>query len=183
MPKGRDAHSDPELSDLRDQLADALAELERLQAQAADAEAKGATLQERQAEAQNQLAQVRAELEQRNADFAQREQELAEARRELATAREEAESLRGWLGEAVLKYRDARLAVTPNVPPDLVSGETIEEIDQQFEAARKLVSEVRDRLQSESQASRVPIGSPPRRAPDLSALSPGEKIRLGLSRQ
>ena len=38
-------------------------------------------------------------------------------------------------------------------------------------------------LESQAQAARVPTGAPPRRPPDLSALSPGEKILYGLFRQ
>lgn len=169
MPK-----DDPELAALRDQLADAQAEIERLQAQAADAEARAATLQERLARAQAEIEALRrrigeleSQLQAGEAALAQRDQQLAD--------------LQDKLRQAGIRYREARLAASPEVPADLVTGEAIEEIDQQFEAALKLVSQVRHRLQEESQATRVPIGAPPRRAPDLSALSPAEKIRLGLA--
>lgn len=176
MPK-----EDPELLALRDQLADAQAEIERLQAQAADAEARAATAEERLDQAQTEVealkgrvSDLEGELQAGQADLAEREQRLAELG-------EEAEGLRQQLRQAALRYREARLAAHPEVPADMVSGETIEEIDQQVEAALKLVSQVKDRLQAGSQAARVPIGSPPRRAPDLSALPAAEKIRLGLS--
>jgi chromosome segregation ATPase len=89
--------------------------------------------------------------------------------------------------DAVMKYREARLAATPEVPPELVpdSGD-ISEIDRGLDAALRLVSHIRERAQQDaiesSSAARVPAGSPPRRAPDLSWLSASEKIRMGLER-
>jgi chromosome segregation ATPase len=89
--------------------------------------------------------------------------------------------------DAVMKYREARLAATPEVPPELVpdSGD-ISEIDRGMEAALRLVSQIRERAQEDaiaaSSVARVPAGSPPRRAPDLSSLSASEKIRMGLER-
>ena len=169
MPK-----EDPELLALRDQLADAQAEVERLQAQAADAEARATTAEERLAPAQAEVAALRGRVSDLEGELQARQGELAQREAEAA-------GLRQQLRQAALRYRETRLAAHPEVPADMVGGETIEEIDQQVEAALKLVSQVKDSLQAGSQAARVPIGSPPRRAPDLSALPAAEKIRLGLS--
>lgn len=103
-------------------------------------------------------------------------------RAELVEAREQLAESRAQLREAALKYREARLASVPQIPPDLVPGETVEEIDQQLEAAQQVVAQLRDKLRQETQGSRVPMGAPPRRSLDLSALSPTEKIKLGLER-
>jgi hypothetical protein len=94
----------------------------------------------------------------------------------------EVEALRGQLREAVLRYREARLAASPHVPPELVSGESIEEVDERFREAERIVSQLRRRLEEEAQSRPFPLGAPPRRPPDLSALSPLEKIRRGLRR-
>jgi chromosome segregation ATPase len=175
------AGSDPELDRLRDQLADAQAESERLQGQAADAEARAQAAEERLTDAQTELEAMRLRLGQLEEESRQRSSDLAQRDEQLAQASQETDSLRQRLRETAVLYRDARLATHPDVPADLVTADAVEEIDQQFEAALKLVSQVRDRIQSQSQAGRVPIGAPPRRAPDLSSLSPSEKIRLGLS--
>jgi len=176
MPK-----EDPELLALRDQLADAQAEIERLQGQAADAEARAASREERLAQAQAEVEALRGRVSDLEGELQARQADLADQQRRLVELGEEAEGLRQQLRQAALRYREARLTTHPEVPADMVNGEAIEEIDQQVEAALKLVSLVKDRLQAESQAVRVPIGSPPRRAPDLSALPAAEKIRLGLS--
>ena len=89
-----------------------------------------------------------------------------------------------WLTAAVVTVPGgALLASQPEVPPDLVSGETVEEVDQQLEAALRMIAQLRGHLESQAQAARVPTGAPARRAPDLSALSPAEKIVHGLSQQ
>lgn len=148
------AKVDPELSALKEQLADALAQIDSLQAAAADAEARAATQSER-------LTALRGELE---------------------TARADNERLSSNLREAALRYREARLAAAPGVPADLVTAEEIEAIDEQVAAAERLAAEMRERIEKEQrqEAPPVPAGSPVRRAPDYSGLPAAEKIKVGL---
>lgn len=148
------AKNDAESAALKDELADAMAQIESLQAAVADAEARAETQGERAATAQSELEAARAEGEQS------------------ATR----------LRESAIRYREARLAAAPGVPADLVPGDTIEEIDAQMEAAERVVAEMRDRMEKEQreQAPSVPAGAPVRRAPDYSQLPPGEKIKVGL---
>jgi DNA repair exonuclease SbcCD ATPase subunit len=161
---------------LQDELADARAEVDRLQTIAADREARAAHLEET-------LAQLRQEQSQLSASLGEAQAQVAARDEELAGLRQEAEALQASLKAAASKYRDVLLAGRPDVPPDLVSGETVEEVDQQLDAALRMVAQLRSHLESQAQALRVPTGAPARRAADLSALSPGEKIAYGLSRQ
>ena len=112
------------------------------------------------------------------------EAELASVHAELQSARTELVEVRASLQQAVLKYREARLATAPHIPSDLVPGQTVEEIDRQLEAAQKVVAHLREKLEAEARKEEppacVPVGAPPRRPLDLSALSPTEKIKLGL---
>jgi len=87
------------------------------------------------------------------------------------------------LADAAHKYRDLLLASAPEIPAELVSGDTVEEVDASFAAARGVVEEVRRRMEAQANAERVPAGAPPRTAPDLSGLSPAEKIAFALSQQ
>ena len=168
--------TDEEMTALQDELADARAEVDRLQPIAADREARAAHLEET-------LAQLREEQSQLSASLGEAQAQVAARDEELAGLRQEAEALQVNLKAAASKYRDALLAGRPDVPPDLVSGETVEEVDQQLDAALRMVAQLRSHLESQAQALRVPTGAPARRAADLSALSPGEKIAYGLSRQ
>ena len=105
--------------------------------------------------------------------IAQLEQGSVAKDSELAAAKE---SLSG----AVAKYRAAILASAPGVPAELVKGESIEEIDASLEQARGIVSKVRQQIEVEAEANKVPAGAPPRTPQNLSALSPAEKIAYAL---
>ena len=143
---------------------------------AADREARAAHLEET-------LAQTKAALASRDQELTTLRQELATAQAELPAARSEAEELRAGLRSAAEKYRQAVLATRTEVPPDLVSGETVEEIDRQLEAAMSMVAQLKSHLDSQAQAQRMPAGAPARRAQDLAALSPSEKISHGLAQR
>jgi chromosome segregation ATPase len=168
--------SEEEIAALQDQLAEAQAELDRLQTIAADREARAAQLQE-------DLAAAQQERDRLSAEAAEAQTQLAARDADLSGTRTEVESLQASLHTAAEKYRQAVLASQPEVPPDLVAGETVEQVDEQLQAALRVVDQMRSHLESQAQAVRVPTGAPPRRPPDLSALSPGEKILYGLSRQ
>jgi len=149
--------------ELEQQLAEAEAQIETLQSAAADAEARAATVQAELAEVREAYSGARAEI----ADAAQTRAELTETQSRLR--------------EAVVRYRAAKLDGAPEVPEDLVrAAESLDEIDAEFEAAQRVVSQLREKMQEERQSSRIPAGSPLRRAPDLSNLSATEKIRLGI---
>ncbi len=160
--------------ELDDRLADAQAQIESLQAAAADAAARAATARKELTAAKEASSSAEALLA-----------EAASAREavegELSRMRSEVEEARSRLAESAVKYREAKLASAPEIPQDLVpAAETLAEIDEGFEAARRVVGRLRERMQEERQSARVPVGSPSRRAPDLSSLSASEKIRLGL---
>ena len=110
------------------------------------------------------------------AKIVQLEQTIASRDNELST-------LKASLSGAVVKYRAALLASASNVPEDLVKGTNIEEIDSSLELARGIVSKVKQQLEAEAEAKRVPAGAPPRTPQDLSALTPAEKIAYALSKQ
>jgi len=161
--------TEEEIAALEERLVEAEAEVERLQTTAADREARAAHLE-------NTLGQTRAEL-------ASRDEELTALRDGVAAARSEAEELRAGLRSAAEKYRQAVLASRAEVPPDLVSGESVEEVDRQLEAALRMVAQLRSHLESQAQAQRVPTGAPARRAPDTTTLTPTEKISYGLAQR
>ena len=175
--------SDDEVGLLQEQLGEARAEVERLQMAAADSEARALHLEEMGGEMRSRLEAVEGEL----ASERQRSDELSGQiegfQTELAARQEETQELHARLLAAAGKYREVVLAAAPELPEELVAGETIEELEEAAERARETVRQVRERLDSQAQVGRVPAGSPLRGAPDFSALSPIEKIRLGLGRK
>ena len=112
--------------------------------------------------------------------------ELARLRAELDEARGGLEAERLARHDAVARYREAVLAAEPALPPELVGGESLEEVDASVEAARRAVAQIREQLaqESEEEAARgFPAGAPGRLGPGTGAMSASEKIAFGLERR
>lgn len=148
-----------ELMNLQEQLADARSEVERLQGEAASASAQAAQLR-------GDIAAIRTATE-------------AEA----ATNREYLDAAEARLRTAAERYRDLVVRTEPELPPEMITGEDIDAIEASAAAAREMVERVRSRIGQVRNVPRIPAGSPQRGAPDVSALSPEQKIRLGLERR
>ena len=106
--------------------------------------------------------------------------ELEEARRALEEEQGTVATLQAELATSLTRYREALLAGAPEVPSELVQGDTVTALDETFARAKGLVEQVQRRVESRAARERVPAGAPARGGPDLSSLSPQEKIRLGL---
>lgn len=84
------------------------------------------------------------------------------------------------LAEAVAAYKVMVVQANPEVIEELISGDTIEGIDESLRQAKALVSKVRQGLETEISLTKVPAGAPERTLPDFSALSPREKIQYAV---
>ena len=157
---------DEEVVLLEEQLATAHADVERLESRLAEAEALAAT---REAE----VGELRRHMEASRRELAARDAALEEERQGRAGAEERART-------AAQRYREAVLAREPDLPAELVSGASVEEIDESVTRARQTVAQVRQHLEQQALALRIPAGAPARTGPDLAGLSAAEKIRLGL---
>jgi hypothetical protein len=109
------------------------------------------------------------------------ELEVVQLKEELASRESELSSLREQLRASVERYRAQVLASAPEVPEELIQGETVAEIDASVEKARQMVERVKQQL--EAHITTVPAGAPPRRSSELSELSPREKIAYALGGQ
>jgi len=174
----RDQDNSPDLTDVEERLAESQAQIEALQTATADAEARARTARAELAAARKQVTGLEEQL-------ARAASERDSALGQLQQARSDLSAAQTALREAAVKYRAARLASAPDVPEDLVpEAEDIVEIDRGFEAAQRVVGRLREKIEEEkldqTRAFRVPAAVPPRRAPDMSGLSPADKIKLGL---
>src|SRR5438876_11893164 len=84
------------------------------------------------------------------------------------------------LSQAVERYRQL-VASMPGLIPEMVSGETVDEIDASAEASRQAYAATSRRI-AESLEAYVPIGNPSRSSSDMAAaaLKPEDKIALGI---
>ncbi len=116
--------------------------------------------------------------------------ELAARDERVSALEEQVITLERELSTTVSRYRLALLDTAPEVPGDLVAGETAEELESSLAKAKGLVEQVRNRLlegmestsqETEQPGPGIPAGAPPRTLNDASAdLTPREKITLGL---
>ena len=128
----------------------------------------------------DEMEHVEAEPDPSTADegWQERVKELEES---IAFKDDELTVLKQVLANAVDRYRTAVLATAPGVPDELLRGETVEDIDASLEQARRIVSKVRQQIENDAAAKSVPAGAPPRTPPDMSGLSPAEKIAHALT--
>ena len=102
------------------------------------------------------------------------EEALAAAQRELARQRDLA-------AVAVARYREAVLAAEPDLPPEMVRGESIEDVDASIAAARTMVAHVRERVEARRPSERgFPAGAPAREPSARTHLTARQKIAAGL---
>ncbi len=85
------------------------------------------------------------------------------------------------LAQAVASYRTLVTRSEPLVPAEMIKGDSIEAIEASLKAAREVIGKVKAGLEAEGKVTRVPAGAPQRRAANLSALSPRDKIQRGIS--
>lgn len=134
----------------------------------------------RVAELEQIIAQKERELELKDSRLAELEQAVADRESQMATLKQSFLELETRLAQAVEAYRALVIKANPAVPEELVSGESIEEIDASFARAQSLIERVRQELGAEIAAAKVPAGAPLRTPLDLSALSPKEKIQYAI---
>jgi len=133
-----------------------------------------------------QLADKEA-LEERNSRIAELESTLADSDAQINTLKQSLAELEVKLAEladsrsqAIASYRELVVRSNPDLPEELVIGESVEEIDKSLARARALIDRVRQRLETEIAGARIPAGAPLRTPADLSALSAQEKIQYAI---
>ena len=131
-----------------------------------------------------ELEHLRGQLAERDAAFKPLEEELKQLKGELTardaelkTVGETASALGDSLTRAITSYKGLVIRANPGLTPELISGETVDEVDASLEKAKGVIEAVRKSLEAERAGAKVPAGAPPRMPPDLSALSPIEKIK------
>ena len=138
---------------------------------------EGEEAEQRQAptitELEGLVAQKDEELTKANARITELEQAVAESEEKLTT-------IQNSLTEAVAGYKAMVVQANPEVLEELVTGDTVNSINDSLNKAKTLVSRVRQGLETEISGAKIPAGAPQRTPPDLSALSPREKIQYAI---
>ncbi|OGO30700.1 MAG: hypothetical protein A2Z29_00530 [Chloroflexi bacterium RBG_16_56_11] len=106
--------------------------------------------------------------------------EIEALKKSIEGAGERREEMEKFLAGAVAAYRKVLVGANPGVVAELITGDSIEAMEESVKSARALVERVRQGMEAEIARTRVPAGAPPRTTPDLAGLTPREKIQYGI---
>ncbi len=120
------------------------------------------------------------ELEQTVTRVAELEGLIAQKEEELTKANTRITEMEQAVNQAVAGYRVLAVQTNPDVIEELITGDTIDDINASLKRAKTFVSKVREGLEAEMAGAKVPAGAPQRTPIDLSALSPREKIQYAI---
>jgi septal ring factor EnvC (AmiA/AmiB activator) len=133
------------------------------------------------------IVDAQALLSQRDARIAELEAQLSEVLtlsetkgKELEATAAELASAKEAHSKAVSKYLDAVKMANSHLPPDVIAGSTIEEIDASVAKALSIANAVKANLEAQAKEAKVPAGAPARGEISLEGLSPREKIAAGI---
>jgi chromosome segregation ATPase len=135
----------------------------------------------------SRVAELEGLIAQKDEALAVKEQRIAELEEALtgkdeqvAELEQKLAGLEESLAQAVASYRALALKYNPSVAEEQISGDSIEAIDASLASAQALINRVRQELEAEMAAARIPAGAPQRTPADLSALSPRDKIQYAI---
>lgn len=113
---------------------------------------------------------------------ADKDEQLSALEQAKAGIEEKAASISSSLSEAITAYKGLVIQLNPEVLEELITGESIETVNESLSQAKALLSRVREGVEAQISLTRVPSGAPGRMAPNFSALSPREKIQYAIGR-
>jgi len=126
------------------------------------------------------LGEVQGELDKLTETVAEKDKKLKVGEAAVGEMTAKLEAATGGLAAAIQSYKEMALQANSNIPAELISGESIEELAASLESAKTLISKVKETIKAEIASGKVPAGAPARTPPDLSALSPREKIQYAI---
>jgi hypothetical protein len=118
-----------------------------------------------------------AELEQALTD---KDGEIGALNQSLNEAKGASVELAKVLSQTVAAYRELVVQANPGVMADMITGDSIEKINESLKSARAIMEKARREIEADAVRARIPAGAPQRTPPDMSALSAREKIQYGL---
>ena len=118
-----------------------------------------------------------AELEQ---TVASKDSEIALLKQSIAESEQKLAEINETLAQAIASYKSLVVETNPEIPAELITGDTVEAINESLENARVLIDKVRQGIEAEASRTKVPAGAPQRAPLDLSVLSPREKIQYAI---
>jgi uncharacterized coiled-coil protein SlyX len=140
------------------------------------------TIEEEQ-NSENEPGILKARIGELEKTAAEKDARINGMEQELAAAATQQTEMGSRLAAAVNSYRKLITGSHADIPAELIAGDSIEEVDKSLANAKALVARIRQGLENETAATRIPCGAPVRSEMDLSGLSPVEKIKYAIGRK
>ena len=146
---------------------------------------KAQLMEEKQAKAtaEASLAEKDARIAELQAERSNLQASLGEAQKVVESLRTEGAVISEARDQAVGKYLAAVRLANPAIPQDIITGDTIAEVDTSLAKATSIAASVKASLEAQAKEARVPAGAPPRTEMPLEGLSPREKIVAGIQQK
>ena len=129
------------------------------------------------------IAAAQAALTDRDKRITELQASVSVVQQAAETAATELTQAKDAYGKAVSKYLEMTRAANSTIPPDVITGATIEEIDATVAKALSIATAVKASLEAQAKQAKVPAGAPPRGEISLEGLSPREKIAAGIKQK
>jgi uncharacterized coiled-coil protein SlyX len=139
-----------------------------------------AQLEEMIAEKERELAEQSSRISELEQAIASRDNQIDALKQSVAETEARLTEVEDSLSQAISSYRALVIKSNPDLPEELITGDSIEEIDDSLASAQALIDRVREQLETKIAGARIPAGAPLRTPVDLSALSPKEKIQYAI---
>lgn len=132
-----------------------------------------------------EFGKLKEALAEKSALVDSQEHELSTLRTAGATAEERIADLSGNLTEAISRYKESLYSAHPALLENMITGETIRDIDESLGSALLLVDKVKAHVAEQAKEVTVPAGSPERTGtPDfIGAMSAKEKIAYAIGKE
>jgi chromosome segregation ATPase len=127
-----------------------------------------------------ETADIRSRIAEMERVISEKDAEIAGLKHNGGELEERCRTLEESLKEVVTGYKTLVIKSNPDIIEDLIIGDTIESINESLEKAKDLVSRIKQGVEAEISKVKIPAGAPERSSPDLSSLSPAEKIRYAI---
>jgi uncharacterized coiled-coil protein SlyX len=129
---------------------------------------------------EEQLKGLQSKILELEQSLAEKNSEIADLTQALNEAKQTIDEMGQALAKALAAYKETVIQANPGLLPEMITGDTIEEIDESVKKARAVMERVRQEIEAEAAKTRIPAGAPPRSAPDLSGLTAREKIQYAI---
>ena len=160
--------------------APASEDLEAIKAQLEAEKTAKAALEEAMAAKDAKIVALEGTLGGLTSELEGKTAELDASITELAKAKEASEAA---IGVATGKYREALIEAHPNIPQELIAGNTVEELFNSVEKGKAVVESVKKSMETQAAAGKVPAGAPTRGVITTEGMSPREMIAAGITQK